>query len=50
MIEFQALRQRILKSVGGDAEIVFQPALSLLFLLGKVEYHTKNDSFEYREG
>jgi hypothetical protein len=30
----------------GDA--LFLPALSLLFVLGVVEYHRKTDAFEYR--
>ncbi|MGA3099149.1 MAG: ABC-three component system middle component 8 [Bryobacteraceae bacterium] len=35
----------------GDAiRPLFLPALSFLYLLGKIEYHTKNDSFEYRRG
>lgn len=29
------------------ADSLFLPALSLLFVLGKVEYHTKNDEIEY---
>jgi hypothetical protein len=49
-MDFQTLRQRISRSVGTDADLVFLPALSLLFLLGRIEYHAKNDSFEYREG
>ncbi len=32
-------------SRGGD--ILFPPAINLLFLLGLVEYHAKGDSFEY---
>jgi hypothetical protein len=34
--------------VGDDGEAVVAPALSFLFLLGRVDYHSKNDSFEYR--
>lgn len=50
IMEFSLLRQKVLKSVGSDADLVFSPSLSFLFLLGKLEYHAKNDSFEYREG
>lgn len=50
IMEFSSLRHRVLKSAGGDAELVFSPSLSFLFLLGKLEYHVKNDSFEYRDG
>ena len=30
-----------------EAIALFLPAVNLLFLLGLVEYHKKNDSFEY---
>jgi hypothetical protein len=50
VIEFHKLRQKMLKSVGSDADLVFIPALSLLFLLGRMEYHDKNDTFEYKDG
>ena len=32
-----------------DLRIIFGPTISFLFLLGKVAYHPKNDSFEYLE-
>jgi len=28
---------------------MFGPTVSFLYLLGKVQYHSKNDSFEYVE-
>ncbi len=31
--------------VGGD--VLFQPALNFLFLMGLVEYHPKTDAIEY---
>jgi hypothetical protein len=49
VIEFPTLRSRIVRLVGSDADLVFLPALSLLFLLGRLEYHSKNDTLEYRE-
>ena len=30
-----------------DIRLMFGPTVSFLFLLGKVQYHTKNDLFEY---
>ena len=30
-----------------DLDVLFVPAVDLLFLLGLVEYHPKTDSFEY---
>jgi len=35
--------------VGDDGDVVIAPALSFLYLLGRLEYHVKNDSFEYLE-
>jgi hypothetical protein len=32
-----------------DVRLMFGPTVSFLFLLGKVQYHTKNDLFEYME-
>jgi hypothetical protein len=49
VMEFSSLRSKIVRSVGSDADLVFLPALSLLYLLGRLEYHGKNDSLEYRE-
>lgn len=34
------------KNVDG-ARFLFSPAVNLLFLLGLIDYHAKNDSFEY---
>jgi hypothetical protein len=43
---FDALRGTIEKSVHGGG-LLLLPALSLLFLLGLVEYRPKTDSLEY---
>ncbi|RFB82155.1 hypothetical protein B5K08_31085 [Rhizobium leguminosarum bv. trifolii] len=50
VLEFSALRKKVLKAVGSESEIAFHSALSFLFVVGKLEYHVKNDSFEYKEG
>jgi hypothetical protein len=43
---YDALRRFTRKSVpGGD--VLFLPALNLLYLLGVVEYRPKTDAFEY---
>ena len=49
-LEVEVLRKRIAKKTGSDTELVFLPALSFLFLLGKIEYHPKTDSLEYKVG
>jgi hypothetical protein len=46
--EFEKLRAYVIRRVGVDGEIFFLAALDLLFLLGRAEYHLKNDTIEYR--
>lgn len=48
VIEFEKLRDVVIKRVGPDGDLSFMPALSFLYLLGVVEYHAKNDTLEYR--
>lgn len=38
---------KTMKTKVDGAEVLFIPALDLLFLLGLIEYHVKNDSIEY---
>ncbi|MFF2273564.1 ABC-three component system middle component 8 [Agromyces sp. NPDC058136] len=45
-VSFDDLRDR-LDSRGSDGNYLLVPAISLLFLLGLVEYLPKIDSFEY---
>lgn len=46
--EYEDLRGYIKKAVTGG-EILFLPALNLLFLLGMIRYLPKTDSIEYTE-
>jgi ABC-3C biological conflict system middle component len=48
MMEYDAVVRLIKRRAGDDGDAVVAPALSFLFLLGRIEYHSKNDSFEYR--
>lgn len=48
VVEFERLRGVVTKRVGADGELTFMPALNFLYLIGKVEYHLKNDTIEYR--
>jgi hypothetical protein len=50
VVEFEKLRGVVVRRVGPDGELAFLPALNFLFILGKVEYHVKNDTIEYRTG
>lgn len=43
---YDALRRSLI-DLGPDADILFLPTVHFLFLLGRVEYHTQTDSFEY---
>lgn len=45
-MEYNQLKGNVCSSVGNDAEINFDLALSFLFLVGKVEYHQNNDIVE----
>jgi ABC-3C biological conflict system middle component len=46
--EFDKLRTFVLRRVGPDGELAFLPALDLLYLLGRADYHLKNDTIEYK--
>lgn len=50
VMEFERLRGVVLRRVGEGGEVSFMPALNFLFLLGRVDYHTQNDTVEYRNG
>ena len=47
---FEQLRGIVKSRVGADGELSFMPALSFLYVLGRVEYHTQNDTIEFRTG
>ena len=48
VMEFERLRGVVLRRVGDAGEMSFMPALSFLFLLGRIDYHGQNDTIEYR--
>jgi hypothetical protein len=48
VLEFERLRQIVERRVGADGDEQFLPALNFLFLLGRVVYHAKNDTLEYK--
>ena len=48
VIELERMRGIIIRRTGQDGELSFLPALSFLFLLGRLEYHLQNDSLEYK--
>jgi hypothetical protein len=48
VIELERMRAIIVRRTGPDGELSFLPALGFLYLLGKVEYHLKNDTIEYK--
>ncbi len=47
-MEYDAVVRLVKRRTGDDGDVVVAPALSLLYLLGRLEYHPKIDSFEYR--
>ena len=44
--EYDALKKLAKKSVSGG-DVLFLPAMNLLYLFGLVEYRPKTDAFEY---
>ena len=44
--EYDALKKLVKKNVSGG-DVLFLPAINLLYLLGLVEYRPKTDAFEY---
>ncbi len=48
VVDFEMLRALVIRRVGTDGDLTFLPALDLLYLLGKVEYHLKNDTIEFK--
>ena len=47
-ITYTELLNKVIQKKGIESKNVFLPALSFLFLLGKVEYGEKSDIIEYR--
>lgn len=50
IMEYGAVVKHVKRRVGDDGDVVIAPALSFLFLVGRLHYHPKNDTFEYRGG
>lgn len=48
VMRYDAVTRLVARRAGDDSDSVVAPALSLLFLLGRIEYHSINDTFEYR--
>jgi len=44
--EYEALKRLVKKNVSGG-DVLFLPAMNLLYILGLVEYRPKTDAFEY---
>ena len=49
MMHHGELYDELNKRVGSSVQELFVPAVSFLFLLGRLEYHSQTDSFEYVE-
>jgi hypothetical protein len=48
VISYDDLKSLVWKKSGSDAEVLFAPALSVLYLLGLLDYQATVDAFEYR--
>jgi hypothetical protein len=49
LMTYSDLYHRLENQLGIDARTVFLPTLSYLFLIKRLDYHGKTDSFEYLE-
>jgi hypothetical protein len=49
ILKYDVLFDKLSKKIGDNAKFNFTNALSLLYLLGKIEYHKKTDSFEFHK-
>lgn len=49
VLNYEALFDKLAKKIGDDIKFSFSSALSFLYLLGKIEYHKKTDSFEFHK-
>jgi len=43
---YNILENKLIEKLGADVKFNFPNALSFLYLLGKIEYHLKTDTFE----
>jgi hypothetical protein len=48
VMEYDAVVRLVKRRTNDDGDVVVAPALSFLYLVGRLEYHAINDTFEYR--
>lgn len=46
-MKYEDLYEKLERKFGDGVRPIFIRSVSFLFLLGKIEYHSKNDTFEY---
>lgn len=49
LLTYSEVFQKVIKKKGDQAKVIFLPALDLLFLLGKIEYHKEIDTLEFKK-
>ena len=47
-INSKMLYEKYIEKLGKEAEVLFLPSLDFLYLIGKVDYHDKNDELELK--
>lgn len=47
VMEYDSVIRLVERRTGDDADVVVAPALSFLYLIGRLDYHAINDTFEY---
>lgn len=48
LISYDDLTAQVARKYGADADVLFGPAVALLYVLGLLEYRSTVDAFEYR--
>jgi hypothetical protein len=49
VVRYDALLTKVVTTLGAEAKNVYPYALNFLFLLDKIQYHIKNDSFQLKQ-
>ena len=47
IVKFNQLLERLVTKEGDEVKYMYVPALNFMYLLGLIEYHSKNDTIEF---
>ena len=49
IVKHDELMRKLVDMTNDDVKLTLMPALNFLYIIGRIEYHQKTDSFEYIE-